>query len=334
MRDHAIDPPIDPPVAQTAPPLSILIVSYNTRALTLACLQSVLDHTATPVQIIVIDNASSDGSAAAIRAQFPQIDVIEATENLGFACANNRAAQVARGEHLLLLNPDTLLRPGAIDAALRVAKAQPKAGIVGGRSLFPDGRLNPGSCWGRITPWSLFCSAIGLTALAPRSRLFNPEGMGAWRRDRDQMVDIVQGSFLLISRGLWDDLQGFDEAYFMYGEEADLCHRARALGYRPMITPAAEYVHYAGASSPKAAAKRIMVAQGRVTLIRDHWVPTLVPVGLALMWLWAALRRGASALLALIWPQYHPKAQTWAEVWTARRTWLHGYRSSPHRAGL
>jgi hypothetical protein len=322
MRDDATHCDVDRPQAQTdpaAPDLTILIVSYNTRALTLACLQSVLDHTRASTQIIVIDNGSTDGSARAIAASFPQAALIDARENLGFAAANNRAATQARGDMILLLNPDTLVRPGAIDAALAFARAHPEAGIVGGRSLYPDGRLNPGSCWGRITPWSVICSAIGLTALRPKSRLFNPEALGNWPRDRPRQVDIVQGSFLMIRRDLWHRLGGFDPAYFMYGEESDLCHRARAAGYRPMITPAAEYVHYAGASSPKAAAKRIMVARGRMTLIRDHWPAALVPLGVALMWLWAALRRVAS-------PRWTRRADTWAKVWAARHDWLRGYR--------
>ena len=134
-------------VAAAAPVLSILVVSYNTRAMTLDCLRSVVAETRTPYELIVLDNASADGSAEAVAAEFPQARLIASPENLGFAEGNNVAAQEARGEYLLLLNPDTLVLRGSLDRLLDFARAEPGAGIWGGRTLFADGRLNPSSCW-------------------------------------------------------------------------------------------------------------------------------------------------------------------------------------------
>lgn len=312
-----------------APDLTVIIVSYNTRALTLRCLETLFANThRTRFHTVVLDNASRDGSAAAIAQAYPQVELVTPSENLGFARANNLVAAQARTDWLLLLNPDTEVHPGAIDTLLEFARAHPQAGITGGRTVFPDGSLNIASCWMRITPWSVLCMATGLTAAFPKSAIFNPEAMGGWPRDSVREVDIVVGCFLMIRRDLWNTLGGFDLKYFMYGEEADLCLRARAMGCRPMITPDAQIMHLVGASTAGMARKTVMVNKARMTLIEDHWPRWQVPVGRGLMWLWGALRRVASALLAGIAPQRHgPLAEKWREVWQHRGDWLTGYRA-------
>ena len=220
------------------PEISIIVVSYNTREMTLDCLRSVVAETRVPHELIVVDNASDDGSAAAIAAEFPDIRLMAESENHGFALANNMAATHARGEYVLLLNPDTVVRDGAIDRLLAYARAHPEARIWGGRTLYGDGRLNPYSVWRRITLWNIFCRTTGLTGAFPQSRLFNSEAYGGWDRGTDAPVDIVVGCLLLISRADWQALGGFDTTFVMYGEEADLCLRAEALlGARPRMTP-------------------------------------------------------------------------------------------------
>ena len=238
--------------------------------MTLACLRSVIAQAATArYELIVLDNASTDGSAAAIRAEFPDILLIALDENIGFARANNMAALHARGRRLLLLNPDTVILDHAIDRLHAFAEGRPDCGIWGGRTVFADGRLNPASCWGRATLWSIFCLAFGLTRMRG-SRLFNPEGYGGWRRDTVRAVDIVTGCFFLIDRALWQRCGGFDPVFFMYGEEADLCIRARRFGARPAITPTATIIHHGGASEPDRAEQRIKVLAGRISLMRRH----------------------------------------------------------------
>jgi hypothetical protein len=303
--------------------LTVIIVSYNTREMTLKCLETLYATTrATRFRTVVLDNCSTDGSADAVAAAFPQIELIRSPENLGFARANNQVAAAATTEWLLLLNPDTEVHEGAVDNLLAFARANPKAGITGGRTVYPDGSLNPSSCWNRITPWSAFCFATGLTAAFGKYTLFNPEGMGSWGRDTVRHVDIVQGCFLMIRRALWAELEGFDLRYYMYGEEADLCLRAARLGYRPMISPDAEIMHIQGASSPKRANKYAMIAKARVTLIRDHWSPALVPLGVGLMWSWAGGRHLVTRLVGLSKKEV---GQRWAHVWNTRKDWLPGY---------
>ncbi|PWJ12893.1 glycosyltransferase family 2 protein [Jannaschia seohaensis] len=314
-------------MTRPAPDLTVIVISYNTRALTLAALRTLYAQTSeTDMEVIVLDNASADGSADAIAAAFPQARLIRAPENLGFARANNVAAARARGAWLLLLNPDTEIRDRAVDRLMAFARAHPSHGIYGGRTVFPDGTLNPTSCWGRITLWSVLCSATGLTAAFPRSRLFNPETIGGWGRDSVREVDIVTGCFLLIPRALWDRLGGFDLKYFMYGEEADLCLRAGRLGYRPVVTPEAEIMHLVGASANTRADRAVRVARARATLIRDHWPAWKVPLGLGAMWAGVGLRRLVSAARARAGgPARAGAAALWREVWRARRVWLAGY---------
>ena len=269
--------------AEAAPVLSILVVSYNTREMTLDCLRSVVAETRTPYELIVLDNASADGSAEAVAAEFPAARLIASPENLGFAEGNNVAARAARGEYLLLLNPDTLVLRGALDKLLAFAKAKPQAGIWGGRTLFADGSLNPFSCWRRLDLWALAMRATGLAACSAKARSSMPKPTAAGGATRARGVDIVTGCLFLIRRETWDRLGGFDPTFVMYGDEADLCRRAQAIGLRPMVTPEAEIVHYAGASETARAEKQIRLYRALMTLIRRHFPPWQRPLARGLL---------------------------------------------------
>ncbi len=186
------------------------------------------------------------------------------------AKANNLAAAHASGRYLLLLNPDTLVLDHAVDRLVAFAERTPSARIWGGRTLFGDGTLNPASCWRKVNLWRVMCRVAGLDVRFPASRLLNSEAYGGWDRDSERQVDIVSGCFFLIERELWEELGGFDPRYVMYGEEADLCLRADALGARPRITPDAEIVHYGGASESVRSQKHIKLLAAKITLARDH----------------------------------------------------------------
>lgn len=320
-----------PPNLTTPPDLTIIMVSYNTRDLTLAAIRTCLETTReTAFHLVVLDNASADGSADAIAAVFgadPRVTLIRSEDNLGFARANNVVAREAETEFLLLLNPDTECHPGAVDALMGFARETRDAGIWGGRTVFPDGRLNPSSCWMRITPWSLLAWATGLTGAFPDTQLFNPEALGGWPRDSTREVDIVSGCFFLVDRALWEAMGGFDLDYFMYGEEADLCLRARRQGARPRVTPEAEIMHVAGASTRQQSRKRRMVLKARATLVRRHWSPRRVPMGLSILWAgvglrYLAARLGATVLRSESWAA---RSESQGAIWDDRRDWLAGY---------
>ena len=296
------------------PLLTIIVVSYNTREMTLACLRSVRDQTRTPHEVIVVDNASSDGSAAAIAAEFPDMRLIAETENHGFARANNLAAGRARGEYLLLLNPDTVVLDGAVDTLLAFAGANPEAKIWGGRTLNADRSLNPTCCWGRMTLWNVFCRTVGLSGIFPRSAVFNAEAYGGWDRDSVRPVDIVTGCFLMIGRDFWTELGGFDATYFMYGEEADLCLRAARLGARPRFTPDAEIVHYDGASETVRADRMVRILRAKAQVIRDHFPGVQRPLGLLIFRLWPFSRWLAASAV-----RPGEQARIWGEILEAPR---------------
>jgi GT2 family glycosyltransferase len=320
-----------PSDSSETPSVSVIVVSYNTREMTLECLRSVLRETQQETfEVIVVDNQSQDGSAEAIAAELPEIRLIQPDANLGFARANNLAAESARGEYLLLLNPDTVVLDAAIDRVIDFARQHPEAGIWGGRTLDGERALDPSSCWGRISLWSLFCRAVGLNVLFSRSEFFNPECYGDWQRDRIRDVDIVSGCFFLIRRELWESLNGFDPVFFMYAEEADLCLRARRIGVRPRITPEATIVHYGGASEPKEVDKRVRLIRAQLTLIRRHWAAPSRWLGERLILFTQWVRYTGYSTLAAVSKRDDraARAQIWKEVWKLRRDWFEGYQST------
>lgn len=296
------------------PEVSVLVVTYKCRDVAQACLASVYETTRDlDVEVVVLDNASGDGTVELVRSEFPQAHLIASPQNLGFAAGVNLAAEAAKGEYLLLLNPDTVVHEDAIQALVRFARSRPQGGIYGGRTLDPDGTVNPGSCWGAPTLWSLFCFATLLTTAFRTTALFDPESLGGWKRDSVREVDVVTGCLLLAPRTLWQELGGFDTRFFMYGEDADLTLRAWAHGYRPAITPDAVVTHEIGVSSDADGEKYLLLYRGKATLLRKHWRGLRLRAGLGLL----AAGIGLRALL-------RPRSE-YPDVWRRRREWREGY---------
>lgn len=311
-----------------APDLAIIIISYNTRAMTLAAIASARAETHTPHEIIVLDNASTDGSADAIAAAHPDVRLLREAVNHGFGPAHEIALAQTVAPFVLLLNPDTVVLDRAIDRLMDFARATPQAMIWGGRTLYGDGSLNPTSCFAQMTLWSILCRVAGLNGVFRRSALLNSEYYGDWPRDTMREVDIVTGCFLLIERRFWDRLGGFEPAFTMYGEEVDLCLRAKALGARPMITPEATIVHYGGASQAVRADKMVRLLRAKMELIKRHFPARSRAAGLWLFRLWPLSRRwgyGAGARLRRS-AALGEQARIWAEVWARRAEWQHGMR--------
>lgn len=308
--------------------LSIIVVSYNTCEMTLDCLASIYEQTTTPFEVIVVDNASSDGSAKAIAEKFPQVQLIAETTNHGFARAHEIAVPIAIAPWLLLLNPDTVVLGNALDNLLAFAKRTPKAGIWGGRTMFPDGRLNPTSCWGKMTLWSILCRTSGLSNLFSGSEILNSEALGRWPRDTEREVDIVTGCLFLIRRETWDQLQGFERAFTMYGEEVDLCLRAHAIGLRPQITPEATIIHYGAASDTVRPDKTVRLMRAKIELIKRHFSPLTRWMGYQLFRLWPLSRALALRLAGKVLGQASmlSRSADWSEVWKRRKEWEKGFR--------
>lgn len=301
-----------------SPTISIIVVSFNTREMTLACLGSIVKQGgAHTYEVIVVDNASTDGSAAAIQAAYgddARFQLNLGSDNLGFAAANNLAVKDARGTFVLLLNPDTVVLDHALDQLVDFALERPKNKIWGGRTVFGDGSLNPTSCWGRMTLWSVFSRQSGLRNLLAGSRLFDARAMASWKRDSVREVAIVTGCLFLIERSFWNELNGFDPAFFMYGEESDLCIRATALGARPIITPDATIVHYGAASDTVKEDKHVRLFSAELMLYARHFSRLSSSTA---RWLMLAGTWGRAMSMRLL----GRRESAWIGIWNRRKEW-------------
>ncbi len=306
------------------PDVSVIIVTYNSEKDIRGCLESVFkecDHVSQ--QVIVLDNNSSDRTAAIVREEFPKVKLLIPDSNLGFAGGNNEAARHADGEFLLLLNPDTVILRHAIDHVVDFARAHPGHGLYGGRTLKVDGSLEPSSCWGLPGLWSLAMFATGLSTLFRHHWVFDPESLGSWKRDSVREVGVITGCFLLTKNEFWKQLGGFDERFFMYGEDTDLSLRCHRAGCRPIICPDAELIHAIGRSSAQPIHKAVLLYAGKAEYIRRRWSGPLQALALALLATGVRLRAfGVHASRAL----GGSPASPWFELWLRRDEWLQGYK--------
>jgi N-acetylglucosaminyl-diphospho-decaprenol L-rhamnosyltransferase len=298
--------------------VSVVIVSYESRELLARCLASLAadGDRAASTEVIVVDQASSDGTAAWLAREHPAVRRVELDENVGFGAGNNRGAAIARGRWLLLLNSDAFVRPGAIDELVRFAGARPEIGVAGARLLWPDGRLQR-SCRRFPTVFRLATEYLYLRKLAPRSRILNGFYYGEFAHDAAARVDWVTGACMLVRRDLYERLGGFDEDFFLYSEEVDLLYRARALGAETWFDPAAEVEHVWGGSAGRASALTLEEqARGHVRYLAKHVSPAsagraraVVLAGLRLR-----ARRSAAHREAAAWLAERPVAQLLAET--------------------
>ena len=206
-------------------------------------------------EVIVVDNASKDGSVEYLRdfypeANYPHLTIVASDENLGFGRANNLALQKARGEYILFLNPDTVLTEHTLADCLAFARQHEDMGALGVRMLKDNGSFAPESRRGLPTPWVSFCKVTGLTALFPRSRTFGRYYQNTTPQDQACPIDIVSGAFMMVRRSILEEVGGFDEQFFMYGEDIDLSYRILQAGYQNYYCPT-PILHYKGESTQK-----------------------------------------------------------------------------------
>ena len=234
----------------TQPPLvSIIVVNYNGADVILDCLRSVETHLrAVSYEVIVVDNASQDDSCDRIAQQFPKVTLLPQAQNLGFGTANNVGVGVAQGKFLFLLNSDTRLTADILPTLLAKLTQSPHIGIVGPQLLNPDGSFQFSvskdiGLWGEFQTLQQVKQYRNLTTRAVLAQTYN----------HDQTVDVVVGAAMLMPRSLFEQIGGFDETFFMYFEESDLCKRVRDLSYTILYTPAVSLIHVGGYSVAQAA---------------------------------------------------------------------------------
>lgn len=253
-----------------APDLSIVIVNWNTKEMTWDCLVSV--HAGLwglAAEIIVIDNASSDGSADMVEAEFPDVVLIRNKENRGFAAANNQGFEVARGRHVLLLNTDTLIHGNVLPASVAWLDAHSGVGAMGCRVLNTDGSVQL-TCSMYPSLLNLTLQLSGLAKLSG-SRFFGRYQMRDWARDTTREVEVISGCYMLIRRDILSQIGGLDEAFFFYGEETDWCQRIRAAGWKLTFVPLGEITHHGGGSVKVLSHRRdVLLSEATIRLHRKH----------------------------------------------------------------
>jgi len=235
------------------PSVSVIVVNWNTRNLLEQCLRSVYETAEDmALEVIVVDNASADGSVEMVRDRFPQVRLLENGENVGFARANNQGVAISQGRYVLLLNSDAFLTAHALQSLVELAEAEPGCGIVGAQLRNVDGSFQASH-----TPfpnlWREFIilSGIGRLLYGRRHPSRGPEGDKG-----SQIVDYVEGACLLVRRKAFEEVGGLDEGYFMYAEEVDLCYAMKEKGWQVWYQPAAKVTHLGGGSSQNRATQR------------------------------------------------------------------------------
>ncbi len=295
-----------------APDLSLIIVTWNSRHDIEKCLQALEKFCiGVAVEIIVCDNASPDGTAEWVAARHPQVRLIRLETNIGFAGANNFAAQKAAGRHLLLLNPDTWVDGDLAAALTHFLDAHPQAGACAPRLVNPDGSLQLGAMRTLPTLETLFYEQTGLSRLFPRSRRFGRYMMTWWDHNDRREVEQPAGACLAVRREVFAQIRGFDEGYFMYYEDVELCRALRAAGWKIYFLPEARVYHVGNQSASQAVAKNFpQFYRSMYRYYRRHhgrravWLAKLI-VGMA------ELGKLAALLLLLPFEKFQQRPKNW-----------------------
>ena len=292
--------------------LSILIVNYNTAALLRQCLRSIYKAGISfPFEVIVVDNASTDGSPQTVRDEFPQVRLIENEENVGFSVANNAAMDCAYGRYVLLLNSDTIVVPGTLATMVEYLETNRDVGIAGCRLMRPGGEMDLACRRSFPTPIVSLCRFLRLNRLFPKHKLFGRYNLTYLDEEGTYDVDSIVGAFMLVRRSVIEEVGGLDEDYFMYGEDIDWCYRIQKAGHRVAYVGSCVTYHYKGASSRKESFRmnyhfhRAMILFHRKHLHRAYSLPLdiAIYVGIASRFLLLAVNHYLVRVLhALRWP--------------------------------
>ncbi|MBZ0299055.1 MAG: glycosyltransferase family 2 protein [Anaerolineae bacterium] len=278
--------------------LSIIIVNWNTHQLLSDCLGSI-QATAEDIQVevIVIDNGSTDGSQAVIREHYPAIRLIENTDNPGFAGANNQGMAQAQGRYFLLLNSDTLVKPGTLQQALQFMDHTPEAGMCGVKLLNPDGTFQ--ASYANFP--TLKAEFLTATGLGPR--LISPYYPSPRPQSSNQPheVDWIAGAFMLLRREVYEALGGMDTSYWMYSEETDWCYHIKRAGYKIYYLPEAAIIHIGGASTRQRRPQmRVQLVTSKLRFFAKNYGPHRTRQLRLLLWSVYLGREFASRLLMLM----------------------------------
>lgn len=252
--------------------VSIIIVNWNGKDLMRRCLDAVIATTRrVSYEVIVVDNASTDGSQDFLKQTYPDVRLIENTDNAGFAGANNQGMAISEGRYVLLLNSDAFVGEGTIDTMVQFMDEHPDAGMSACKLLYDDGRLQP-SAYAFPSLLTELYTALQLDKVFARSREFGKYLMTWWDFDEVREVDTVMGAFMLVRREVVDQVGVMDTSYFMYSEEFDWCYRIKQQGWKILYNPAVQTVHLWGGSSQRVRVEMFLqLYRSKVTFFRKHY---------------------------------------------------------------
>lgn len=287
--------------AGPAPLVSALVVSYNVKDLLLRSLEALVGGTEVPLEVVVVDNASGDGSADAVAEGFPNVKLVRLAKNLGYGRASNRALPSCRGRFVLLLNPDVTLEPGSLAKLTDFMLVRPDVAAVGPRIRRPDGSLDLAARRAFPTPSTAFYRFVGLSRLFPRSRRFNRYNLGHLSEESPHEIDSGTAACLLVRRAAIDRVGFFDPDYFMYGEDLDLCYRLKTAGWKVYYLPTAEALHVKGAATRQSTQRMLFEFHSAMwTFHHKHYAEDLPAFMNGLIWAATWLRWGALTVKAAL----------------------------------
>lgn len=293
--NRSIDPLCKPEFAVSPDPsiaISVIIVSYNTSEITVQAVGSVLEHTGDAgVEVIVVDNNSSDDSVAAIRAAHPQVEVVATGINGGYAWGNNTGMMRARGRYILVMNPDALMHADTLDNAVAYMDANPDIGCLGPRVCYESG-LQQSTLFRNIGLRSIFWGIFVPNRFIRNSTWFGDQRYAALSRDIAQDIDVVAGCFMMVPRGVIENAGWMDDRFFMYSEESEWCARIRRAGYVVRYNPDVSITHYGAVSTGETSPwKSVEIAKGHILFLRFSRGDFVAWLG-AMMMLFADILRG------------------------------------------
>lgn len=253
--------------------LSVVIVNYNVKYFLEQCLHSVRSASRNiDCEIFVVDNNSVDGSVQMVEEKFPEVKLIANQDNRGFSRANNQAIKIARGEYVLLLNPDTIVEEDTFEKIIRFMDEHPDAGGLGVKMVDGKGKFLPESKRGLPKPAVAFYKIFGLSSLFPKSKVFGHYHLTYLHPDEIHQVDVLSGAFMLIRKTVLDKIGGLDEEYFMYGEDIDISYRITQEGYKNYYFPKTRIIHYKGESTKKSSINYVLVFyQAMIIFAKKHF---------------------------------------------------------------
>ena len=253
--------------------LSVIIVNYNVKHFLEQCLYSVLAAVDNmKAEVIVIDNNSTDGSIPYLKPLFPNIHFIQSEHNLGFGKANNLGLQHAKGEYILFLNPDTLVPEDCFTKCIAFLQSQSKAGALGIRMLDGSGKFLPESKRSFPNTTTAFFKLTNLSSLFPKSPVFNKYALGHLDENHNHKVDVLAGAFMMFRRSVLETIGGFDEAFFMYGEDIDLSYRCKLTGFDNWYFAESSIIHFKGESAKQGSSNYVkMFYQAMIVFVNKHY---------------------------------------------------------------